>query len=74
MTGGMGFWACGAQRESDAGDVRFGSKAELDRRPLMSALCQKRTWVGLFNDVVGVGEQLLRHGQTKGLRCPKIDC
>jgi hypothetical protein len=27
MTGGMGFWACSLQRQSEAGDVRFGSLA-----------------------------------------------
>jgi hypothetical protein len=70
-------------------NVRFGSKADIATVQVnvrftpkighwnsraMSALCQKRTWVRLFNDVVGAGKQLLRHGQTKGLRCPKIDC
>jgi len=29
MTGGMGFWACSAQRQSEAGDVRFGSQADI---------------------------------------------
>jgi hypothetical protein len=23
MTGGMGFWACGAQQQAEPGDVRF---------------------------------------------------
>ena len=52
----------------------YPQKRTLIRMLATSALCQKRTWVRLFNDVVGAGKQLLRHGQTKGLRCPKIDC
>ena len=30
MTGGMGFRACSAQRQSEAGHVRFGSKADIE--------------------------------------------
>jgi len=29
MTGGMGIRACRAERQSEAGDVRFGSKADI---------------------------------------------
>jgi hypothetical protein len=25
----MGFWACSAEQQSEAGDVRFGSKADI---------------------------------------------
>ena len=71
-------------------DVRFGSEADISQRSIHvrftpesgrqlqsfeCPLCAKSgPGVRLFNDVVGAGKQLLRHGQTKGLRCPKIDC
>ena len=34
MTGGMGFRACSAQRQSEAGHVRFGSKADIGHPPI----------------------------------------
>jgi hypothetical protein len=40
MTGGMGFQACSAQQQSEAGDVRFGPRTDIPTTRAMSALPQ----------------------------------
>jgi hypothetical protein len=59
----------------DGPEIRlpFYSQNGIMTRPAMSVLCQQRKWSGLFDPLVGAGQEHCRHFDAKGLCGFQID-